>query len=510
MKKLDIKYEILNYDSYNKRLESLLNNPQKNPISKHMPIGYSSCGFSIDHYSIGNGPLHIVYLGGAHGNEIIGIDFVTQLMKNLAEGNGIFENFDPDTFTIDFIPCQNPEGFYTTTYALHQFLKNKTEEEIEKFSKEYHQAYKEDDNNVLAIDYILREFCKQFDLEAITDDLRLTFWQYFNNKEININSIVALLSSFFNYKEEDIRVFVVDKWNEKLNGKEIIPAFRYHQKMFETVTLDCIPPKDKAHTLLKEKLSKIYSAGRFPIGTLANFYANADGVNLNDNNEYFFEEMKEKRKFGNQVYANLRDNNLSKNYPGPVGTPNNHYNSRFEYTTENQALIDFLARQKEKDENFALINCHGTGGALYLYPVYDEDIETVKQNGTTRDFSFFINNRIATEYTKEIGRIYEQETGTYLPYETMEHPDRITGVGDLLRKQYIGSFLLELSNIVGNPIAPYADKDGNFRLTMEANMHAMMKMLETILSMEHLYNTTYTMSYQNGKVKYDTKVKKLK
>lgn len=508
MEQLDIAYEILDYDSYHKRLDNLLEGPKKNPVAKHLPIGYSSCGFSIDHYSIGNGPIHIVYLGGAHGNEIIGVDFITQLMKNIAEGNGTFAEFNPELFTIDFIPCQNPEGFYTTTYALASTLKEKTPEEIEEFSKQYWQAYRIDDQNAIGINYILREFCKKYELTAITDDLITACWQYFNNKEITINGLTALLINFFNVDEQEVKDFVTEKWNEKLTGKDNIPSYKHHQKMFDNLTLDCIPPKDKAHALLKEKLTTIYNTERFPIGTLANFYANADGINLNDNNEYYFYELKERIRKSGQVFANLRDNNLSKNYPGPVGMPSYNYHSNFEYAPENKALLEFLARQNEKDENFAFINCHGTGGVFYLYPVFEDDMEKAKKEGTTRDFTFFINNRIATEYTKETGRVYEEVTGTNSPYKTMGHPERVTGVGDLLRKEYIGSFLLELSKMGGNPIAPYGDKDGNYKVTMESNMRAAMKMFETILSMEHLYNISYHMSYdENGRVKYNAKPK---
>lgn len=506
MEKLDIAYEILDYNSYHKRLNDLLEEPKKNPVAKHLPIGYSSCGFSIDHYSIGNGPLHIVFLGGAHGNEIIGVDYITQLMKNISEGNGIFQNFDPNQFTIDFIPCQNPEGFYTTTYALASTLKGKSSEEIEKFSKEYWQAYREDDINVMGINYILREFCKQFSLTDLTDDLITLCWQYFHNKEITINGITAFLIKFFNFDEKEIKNFVTEKWNEKLAGKDKVPSYKHHQKMFDKLTLDCIPPQDKAHALLKEKLQEIYSKEKFPIGTLANFFANADGINLNDNNESYFENIKTQIRQKGLVFASLRDNNLTKNYPGPAGMPNISYESKFEYAPENKALFEFLARQNEKEENFAFINCHGTGGMFYLYPIFEDDMEKAHTEGVTRNFSFYINNRIATEYTKAIGQVYEDKTGTNSPYRTMGHPEKVTGVGDLLRKEYLASFLLELSKMGGNPIAPYGDKEGNYKITMESNMEATMKMLETILSLEHLYSTTYHMSYDEyGKVRYDVK-----
>ena len=109
----NIRYEILDYNSYYERLASIVNNSQNRfSVTRHEPIGQSKCGFDIEHFSIGTGPMHIVYMGGAHGNEIISVDYVTQLMENIALGNGDYETFDPSIFTLDFIPCQNPEGFF--------------------------------------------------------------------------------------------------------------------------------------------------------------------------------------------------------------------------------------------------------------------------------------------------------------------------------------------------------------------------------------------------------------
>lgn len=85
MNDFDIKYEILDYAKYNKRLLDICSNPNnKFQVIKQQDLGKSRCGFPIEHYTIGNGPKHIVYMGGAHGNEIISVDFVTQLMNNIA------------------------------------------------------------------------------------------------------------------------------------------------------------------------------------------------------------------------------------------------------------------------------------------------------------------------------------------------------------------------------------------------------------------------------------------
>ena len=91
----------------------------------------------------------------------------------------------------------------------------------------------------------------------------------------------------------------------------------------------------------------------------------------------------------------------------------------------------------------------------------------------------------------------------------MGYPDRITGVGDLLRKKYTASFILELSKMGGNPIGPYGDKNGNYMLTMESNMDATMNLLDTILELKSLYNQNYEMTFtEDGKVNYEIKLRK--
>lgn len=504
MQEYNIRYEILDYNKYYNRLNTIVNNPNNiYPITKHNPIGQTKCGFDIDHYSIGNGPKHIVYMGCAHGNEIISTDYVTQLMENIALGNGDYKNFDPNEFTLDFIPCQNPEGFFTTTYALNSVMKDMNEEEIEAFSKKYWAAYREDDINVQAINNILSSYCEKFTSLDNKANLTNLFWKQSRSKEITPDYIISFLEQNGDISREEITNLVTEKWQEKLNGKSTIPADKLHHKIFEGINIDCIPEIDEKHQKLKSSLNEMYSSGLFPIETLANFFSNSSGVNLNDNNEYFYNETKEKIAKDGNVYANLRDNNLLKSVPGPVGTPSADLDKPFEYAPENQALLNFLAEQDNKNENYAFFNIHGTGGLLYLYPVADDDLEQAHNEGVSRNFTFFINNRLATEYTKATGQEYKDKTGTDNPYKTIGYPDRITGVGDLLRKKYISSFVLELSKMGGNPIAPYGDRQGNYNITMTANMRANMKFLKTLLTIDHLYDSSYNMSYDDsGQVHY--------
>lgn len=40
------------------------------------------------------------------------------------------------------------------------------------------------------------------------------------------------------------------------------------------------------------------------------------------------------------------------------------------------------------NQNYAFVNCHGTGGLFYLYPVADDDLEQAHDTGVERNFAF--------------------------------------------------------------------------------------------------------------------------
>lgn len=491
MKDYNIRYEILNYDKLENRLKTIVNNKANQfKVFKHVPIGESSCGFPINHYSIGEGFIHVLYIGGCHGNEIISVDFVTQLMENLALGTKSFATFDPSIYTIDFIPCLNPEGFYTTTYALDTKIKNLNEQELENFCRDYYLKYRHDDTLVLNINRFLKEYSvtNNFDSSKIIQD----FWhQYRHQKLITYQELEAFLPPKTNF---DLL------WKKYFKANQI-DLTKQHQELFKDLSLDIIPNRDYAHRLLKNKLSKLYAQNNLPFYSLANFYANADGVNLNDNNPYYYEELKKLKQTQGTVYDNFHENNLRKDIPGSLGTPNYDLEKPFIYAKENLALLNFLNQQQEKHLNYASINCHGTGGLLYFYPVTDKD------DNNTRNFSFLINNILATAYTKTTGLVYQNKTKSSdainnLAYKTMPHPSRITGFGDVLRKNYNAAFLLELSKMGGNPLAPYGDYLGNYTLTMQANFEAFNTLLKTIKKIDYLYDYQYSVIKENNTVSY--------
>ena len=486
----NIEYELRTYEKLQEKIKQIVNDENKYSVTKCEDLGKSPCGFPIEHYKIGNGPIHITYMGGCHGNEIISVDFVTQLMNNIAKGNMPY--FNDKIFTIDFIPVQNPEGYAITTYAINSKTKDMSKEEFEKFSKEYYLAFREDDINVTKTNKFLNLFLEYFNISD--PSLTTNFWIYFQNIDITIEGLFMYFVNHYEVNHKELITFL------QTNFTKTISKERNHTKIFNDLTFDCIPELSDSHKLLKEKVKKLYKENSFPIGSLANFYANSDGVNLNDNNPYFYEIMKQKMAASKVVLGNIRDNHITKSVPGPIGNANYDMNKPFCYSSENEAIFKYLNNQDENRENFAFFNCHGTGGLLYIYPVYNEI-----NKSEPRDFSFYINNRLATEYTNETGNAYLEKTGKFDPYKTAGHPSQITGVGDVLRKKYIASFILELSKMGGNPLAPYGDRENNYTLTMQANFDAFSKTLKTILSLQELYETSYTMLYDDfGQVHYET------
>ena len=139
--------DFLDYETYNQKLNELVKKDFPNPIKKEEPIAYTSCGFPVDHFKIGNGNKHITVMAGTHGTEIIGIDFVLKLMENIAKNKSLNKNF-----TIDFIPCQNPEGFIIVTMPLKKYIKD-----LEKDALKYYEAYKKDDINIIKINKIIKD-----------------------------------------------------------------------------------------------------------------------------------------------------------------------------------------------------------------------------------------------------------------------------------------------------------------------------------------------------------------
>ena len=194
----DIHFNILNYNLFYSYLSHICNEKNnKFSIDVHEPIGFSDCGFPILHYSIGNGPYEVLYMGGAHGNEIIGVDFILQLMRNMALGNGKFCDFDPNLFTVHFIPVQNPEGFFTTTYALDSVLKDKSSLEKEDFCRDYYLNYRSSNGDILNIQKLLDYCVERSNSSLEKEEVRRKWWNFCRKYGVTFSTFCLFLKQMF-------------------------------------------------------------------------------------------------------------------------------------------------------------------------------------------------------------------------------------------------------------------------------------------------------------------------
>lgn len=483
---LSIPYRFLNYEAYDRCLKEIIENTHNQfKVEEHEPIGFSTCGFPLRHYSIGNGPFEIVYMGGAHGNEIIGVDFIIHYMKNLALGNGVFSSFRPDLFRIHFFPIQNPEGFFTTTYAITEVCKDL---DFEAFCKDYYRNYREANQAILGIHTILEAFCVEKQRNHSLNSWKEDFWSTYYGHNITVNQLREFLEEKLDDKIDN--KYLEDLWNQYILSKVICCPWAY-QRPFEGVDYQCIPEVSQSHQALRNHLKDMFSSYHYPKAMYANFCANAIGVNLNENNEPYFQEQKAIFQEGKQVMVAPIYGNFPKNIVGPFGMPSDGMET-FSYAIENRAVLDFLKKHHERI--YAFVNCHSTGGMLFFNPYYEKD-------NTECDFSFYINNRLATEYLKEIRRSFLRN-GVDDSYQAMGYPNRVSGFGDVLRHTYPASFLLELSKAGGNPLGPYIHP--NYELTMKVNMEASQSLWKTILEVQDLYGKTYRKYYDVlGRVRYE-------
>ena len=459
----DVLYEILDYTKLNKRLDEIVNNKENIfKVTIHKPLGYSACGFPINHYSIGNGLKHIIYFAGCHGNEIIGVDFIIKLMHNLALGKGSFKDFPEDTYTIDFIPLLNPEGYYTTTYGILSFIKDLNNQELERFCYNYYNYYKEDDKVINNVNNIIKDICKIFNLLEDSNNIINKFWYYYHNYEYLTNTNFINYFKLYNIDIDKLQL-LIDDLIIKYFPNKAINLSKKHQKIFAKVNLECIPLISECHQKLVNKLSYIYKDGLFPLSTLCNFYANSNGVNLNDNNPYYYDLFKKRVESEKEIYARGRECNILISTSGPIGTPNYDMNTPFKYENENASLLNFLKELKNSNKYFMLFNCHSSGGLIYAIPIFNQEY---KDN----------NLKVANLYINKVNEVYQNLLQENITYNIMKEGSKITGIGDLLREEYPYAFLLELSKMGGNPLGPYGDIN-NYNLTMICNMEALMSIL---------------------------------
>lgn len=135
---------ILDFDEMN----ALLGSFDGDVIKKCEPIGFTSFGYPIDHYSYGYGDNHVIITGGTHSSELISNIFVIRFMEMLFN-NDIY--IDASIYTLHFIPFVNPEGTIIVTKAIRSLItSDMSEEEVQTYCLTYYR------NSHIEGDYALK------------------------------------------------------------------------------------------------------------------------------------------------------------------------------------------------------------------------------------------------------------------------------------------------------------------------------------------------------------------
>ena len=95
--------------------------PEIVKLVEHKVIGKSVEGRSIEAYTYGSGPTHLMFVGGIHGgyewnSVLLAYKFVDYLKEN--------PGFIPKNITISIIPSANPDGIYRVTGTNGRFTIN--------------------------------------------------------------------------------------------------------------------------------------------------------------------------------------------------------------------------------------------------------------------------------------------------------------------------------------------------------------------------------------------------
>lgn len=439
MSNYDIKYEIIDYKRFYQRIEELCHNVDNRvTFTRETPIGLTRCGFAIEHLKTGNGPVHITYAAGIRGDEVSGVNYIFEMMNSIAKGNGCFEDFDPGLYTIDFLPCLNPEGYFTTTYAIKDRTKDMSEYDFEQFARMYESACVLDDKNVFAIDKCIKvvfEKCQNRGGDTV-DKLTSMFWRLNKGKDIHYVDLINYLA--INTDVEDIESIVdgeLRKW--KIDKDFVIGSVKYHDKLFAGTNLDCIPMFDQKHIALKMQISKLYQDGNFDFGTLSTFGANSNGVNLTNNNEVFFNRVNgvTRPMFGYGKY-----NNVCISIPGPYGVPG--IGNEFEMEPEHKSLKRFIS-----DGGDMFVYCSGTGDSIYSYR---KDYSNLDEYSRQLRESF--DMKMVNAYKSGVwsSRKVAPHSGVY--------PLDIIGIKKDIRDMYDNSFMIQFG-LGANPLGFHFNKE---------------------------------------------------
>ena len=482
-------YEKMDYSTYEKRVDDISKDPRLVRLGlRTSTLGYTAYGYPLTEYTVGHGQKDLFIVGGTHGSEVIGVDFVTQLMSHIPD----LKEYDPNIIAIHIIPLQNPEGFDIST----QTLRDISNSELQKEGFDYYLRYRTD-NVINAYLGSLNERLKGISSVVITPEVYLnTLKESFSSQQwinvcannaipdmVKFQQVIMNLNNYsdFNTLHNDILLKM-----ERLKSDSTHPYFssavtRITNAIFSDEIMEMIQSKNEvqlnrnsgsrlyqerfanadlsgmASDKLSQDISLVYEQNNLPRGSQVKYDSTGEGINLNKNRPD--NPGIEVQKRGVITYGVSPANNVRDNAAGPIGMAATNPHD-FQFAFENVVLLRLLEKSAREGRLAGTLLYHGTGGLVYSKPFQDEENSKV-----TDDF---------VAYNDELSAAYKIPT----EYRQIEKAED-TGFGDYLRKTYPGVLLIELSKMGGNPIAPYGDPN-NIYSTFDNNLKAVDNVIKTI------------------------------
>lgn len=298
------------YTTLLNKISSLMKNysiREENHISSYLPddkdagLGRTASGLPIKHYALGNGSKHILVLGGERGNDIINSQAVYFLISYLAQKISN-ENLDNilASYTFDFVPVLNPEGYIITTSAIDYYIRSSTQ--------------------------------NQSDIESADYDLIVSLFQKYGE-------------AYSKCRDE--------------NWSPIHNSLYSYQELFSGIDEKCIP---KEYKDVMNQVGMLHHKHGLPFETMCNFVSNGNGIDLlaNKNNEQLFKDIDNALKAEQCLYNNdVAFRNVPISYPSSKGCPSKGKdidgNTIFELENENLAVLNYAKDLSKKNHSIIFL-----------------------------------------------------------------------------------------------------------------------------------------------------------
>ena len=235
-----------------------------------------------------------------------------------------------------------------------------------------------------------------------------------------------------------------------------------HQEMFNGIDYNCIPDK---YSDIKKSVKNIFEKyPDLPKWCVHTWSANGNGIDVQANCEYNpnIDRINNDEHF---YMSQTRFDNIDYSHPGPINCPFDKEKG-FKLENETIAITNLLEELDKENRLYAYLNYHGTGAIIYQRPAIDsEKLDFSKEEVSRKEIENYLLSKAYSDLT-------EKRNANDKKYRIVTRGFTTSSTNDIFRLKYQQDLLIELSEMIGNPIAPYGDLEGNYKKTINSNMDA--------------------------------------